>query len=135
MVNDANIQLVQKGYADFLKGDVAGVLAVLDENVEWSIPGELPDSGTHRGKAAVAKFFQTVAEIWTFQVFNPREYVASGDKVVAIGDYAATSNATGKAVAAEWVMVWTIRNGRVVAFREYTDTLALKNAITMRSAA
>jgi uncharacterized protein len=135
MSNDTNIQIVQKGYADFLKGDVPAVLAILDENVEWIIPGDLPDSGTYRGPAAVAKFFQLVAEMWTFQAFNPREYIASGDKVAAIGSYTAISNATGKSVSSDWVMVWTIRNGKVTNFREYTDTQALHDAIQKSTAA
>ena len=55
--------------------------------------------------------------------------------MVAIGDYTATSNATGKQVSSEWVMVWTIRGGKVTHFREYADTHALYNAIQKGAAA
>jgi ketosteroid isomerase-like protein len=63
------------------------------------------------------------------------EFVASGDKVVAVGNYAGISNATGQSLTADWVMVWTFRDGMVTRFQEYTDTLATHYAITSRAAA
>ena len=134
-MSEANIQLAKQGYADFGRGDIPAVLAILDENTEWVIPGDLPDSGTWRGKAAVAKFFQLVGETWDFQAFEPRHYVASDNRVVALGSYTATSRATGKQVSAEWAMVWEFRNGKVARLQEFTDTLALHNAISGRASA
>jgi len=55
--------------------------------------------------------------------------------VVAIGNYKAVARATGKPVAAEWVMVWKMRGGKVIYFREYTDTQALAAAVTGHAAA
>ena len=50
--------------------------------------------------------------------------------MVAIGSYAATARATGKSFSSEWTMVWKFRSSKVTHFREYTDTLALKNAVS-----
>ena len=135
MSSEANIQIVQKAYADFSRGDVLAFLAILDPSVEWVVPGDLPDSGTFRGPAEVLKFFQAVGQTWTFTVFNPVEFVASGDKVVAVGNYAGISNATGQSLTADWVMVWTFRDGMVTRFQQYTDTLATHYASTSSAAA
>ena len=56
-----NTKLVQEAYASFLKGDVAGVLARLDEQVDWQpVIGagkHVPKSGARRGVAQVGEFF------------------------------------------------------------------------------
>src|SRR5690348_16422934 len=112
MSTQPNIAFVQKAYADFLAGDIASILAALTDDIEWTTPGRgVPTSGTRHGKAEVAEFFQKVAETWNFTAFEPREYIASGDMVAAIGSYTAIARATGRNVTSEWVMVWKIRDG------------------------
>jgi ketosteroid isomerase-like protein len=59
---------------------------------------------------------------------QPREFVAQGDKVVAIGHYRATAKATGRTFDSAFVMVFTLREGKVVAFREFTDSAAVNAA-------
>ena len=131
MSTEANIEIAKKAYADFGRGDIASILAVLADDALWITPGEgIPTEGTRHGKAEVTAFFQAVADTWNFTAFEPREFVASGDTVVAIGSYAATARATGKSISSEWTMVWKFRSSKVTHFREYTDTLALKNAVS-----
>jgi ketosteroid isomerase-like protein len=131
-----NIQIAKKGYADFGRGDIAAILESLDENIVWSSPDiGIPPGGTYHGKAGVAQFFQHVSERWEFQAFEPKHFVASGDQVVALGSYTATAKATGRQVTADWAMAWTIRDGKVVRFQEYTDSAALRDALTARAIA
>ncbi|HEY7336475.1 MAG TPA: nuclear transport factor 2 family protein [Bryobacteraceae bacterium] len=136
-MSQQNIEIAKKGYADFQKGDIPSIIAVLDENIEWTTPGDesVDAAGTRRGKAGVQEFFQRVNEIWEFERFEPREYVAQGDTVVAIGHYAVKSRKTGRRTSADWVMVWKIRNGKLVNFKEYTDTLALYRAAAEQAGA
>jgi ketosteroid isomerase-like protein len=136
MSANENIQIAQKTYADFGRGDIAAVLNAVDENVEWVTPdiGQA-SGGTYRGRAEVAKFFQQVGETWEFRAFEPREYIASGDQVAVLGSYFFTSRATGRSASCDWVMVWKMRDGKVVHFQEYTDTAVLRDALTRASAA
>jgi ketosteroid isomerase-like protein len=76
----------------------------------------------------VNAFFRTLAERWEFLVFEPAEYIASGDRVIALGRYEVRSRQTGRMAASHWAMVWTFRNGKAVRFQEYTDTAALEGA-------
>jgi hypothetical protein len=136
MSTEANIQIAQKAYADFSRGDVPAMLAVLDDNVEWSTPDiGIPPGGKYHGKAGVAQFFQQVGETWDFQAFEPRDYIASGDQVAVCGSYAFTSRKTGRKASCDWVMVWTIQAGKVLRFQEYTDSAVLRDALTSASAA
>jgi len=135
-MSQANIEVVKKAYADFGRGDINAILAACAPDVEWTTPGEgVPTAGTRRGPAEVAQFFSAVAGIWDFTSFEPREYIASGDTVVAIGSYACVARPTGKPVGSEWVMVWKFRDGKAVYFREYTDTQAMMKGLTASASA
>jgi uncharacterized protein len=136
MNTETSIAFVKKAYADFLAGDIPAVLSALSDNVEWITPGAgIPTEGTRHGKAEVKDFFETVAATWEFTDFQPRDYIASGDMVTAIGSYTAISRATRRTATSEWVMVWKIQNGKLTWFREFTETLALAEALTARASA
>jgi ketosteroid isomerase-like protein len=135
MSEQANVRLVQEAYAAFNRGDIQAVLNSLSDNVEWIAPGVEPVAGTYRGKDGVAQFFQKVKETVEFSAFEPREYVAQGDRVVALGNYKATAHATGKPYQCDWVMSFTLRDGKVTKFQEFTDTAVIAAALTATSAA
>lgn len=126
-----NTQLVQDAYAAFGRGDVNAILDVMADDVVWQpIIGcgpHVPMAGTRRGKDGVREFFRILAENVTFEQFEPKEFVAQGDKVVALGHYRARTT-PGGTFEGDWVMVFTIANGRVTRFREYTDTAAINAA-------
>lgn len=47
---------------------------------------------------------------------------------MVIGHYAGTAVPTGRTVQSDWVMVYTLKNGKVVQFREYVDSAAVNAA-------
>jgi|HubBroStandDraft_6_1064221.scaffolds.fasta_scaffold456315_2 ketosteroid isomerase-like protein len=129
MSTQENVQLVKDGYAAFSRGDIPGLLALLAEDVEWIIPGAgLPLAGTYRGHDAVANFFQKLAAQWDILDFQPREFVAEGDRVLVVGWERAKVKATSRTAEVDWIMSFTVRNGKIAIFREYVDTKALADA-------
>ena len=62
------------------------------------------------------------------QDFQPREFVADGDRVVVFGWERAKVKATNRTIELDWIMAFTVRNGKVSKFREYTDTKAVADA-------
>jgi ketosteroid isomerase-like protein len=76
----------------------------------------------------VAEFFQQVAASEEFQQFEPREFVAQGEKVVAIGHYRAITKPTGKSFESDFAMVFTMRDGKVAKFQEFTDSAGINAA-------
>ena len=127
-----NTTVVQDAYAAFGRGDIPALLGLMADGIHWQpvigTASHVPFSGERTGKAGVAEFFKRVAETEDFQQFEPREFVAQGDTVVAIGHYRATAKATGRAFDSDFVMVFTLRDGKVVAFREFTDSAAVNAA-------
>ena len=132
MNESSNVQAVKAAYAAFLQGDIDAILAMLDDNVEWQAvkgtEGVAPHAGVRRGPAAVKEFFGQVAATIQFSRFEPKEFIAQGDQVAVVGEYAAKITTTGRSIASDWVMVFTFRNGRVARFREWTDSAQLVRA-------
>jgi uncharacterized protein len=131
MQEPQNTKVVQDAYAAFGRGDVQGILDRLDDTIVWKgvygAGSHVPTAGERRGKAQVGEFFKQVAQNVNFSRFEPKEFIASGDKVVALGHYTATTP-VGKAFDSDFAMVFTLRNGKVTDFQEFTDSAAVNAA-------
>jgi len=120
-----NVQIAKHAFAAIGRGDLQGLLALFAEDIEWTIPGEWPLAGTHRGHAGVADLFQKAFEKIELSLSEPREFVAQGDRVLVAGFSSGKVKATNRTFEDHWVFAFTIRNGKVTNIREYIDTLAL----------
>ncbi len=53
----------------------------------------------------------------------PKQFIADGDTVVALGQYSGTFKATGKRFSAPFAHVWEFSEGKAVRFQQITDTV------------
>ena len=136
-MSESNVEIVRRGYEAFGRGDIAGLLALLDEQVRWVTPGPstLATSGRRTGRQEVGAFFGAVNDLFDIQRFEPSEFVAQGDLVVVLGSETARARSTGVLLELDWVHVFTVRNGMVVAFQEHFDTAAVVAALNAAQAA
>jgi uncharacterized protein len=127
-----NTKVVQEAYAAFGRGDIQSLLGLMTDDIHWQpvigTAKHVPFSGERKGKVSVAEFFRLVAESEDFQQFEPREFVAQGDRVVALGHYRAVTKATGKTFESDFAMVFTLRGGKVATFQEFTDSAGINAA-------
>ena len=132
MGESSNVEVVQQAYAAFGRGDIAALLDTFSNDIDWETPGapRVPYGGHYAGREDVARFFEELGKTAEFERFEPREFVAQGDKVVALGHYAGRGRNTGRPFATDWAMVFTVRNGKIVVFREYFDTANLGAAFS-----
>jgi ketosteroid isomerase-like protein len=123
----ANVEAVQRGYEAFMRGDIAGVLNLLDPQIEWITPGpaDLPTAGTRRGHAGVTEFFQSLNSLTDIRQFNIRELIGRGNTVVALGDSTEVVRATGNPVDTTFVHIFTMKDGKTIRFEERADFSAL----------
>lgn len=135
MSEQANVLVVRDAYAAFQRGDIQAILDSLTENVEWLAPPVEPVGGTYHGRDGVAQFFKNVNDNSEFTSFEPREFIAQGDRVVALGHYAATVRSTGRSYKCDWAMAFTLTGGKISKFQEYTDTAAFVAAQATASSA
>ena len=87
MSEQENTRLVQQVYENFKRGDIKALLNLLSHNIEWQLPEieNVPFAGTRRGQEQMGEFFASLVETQEVQHFQPREFNAQGDKVVALG--------------------------------------------------
>jgi ketosteroid isomerase-like protein len=132
MQEEQNTKVVQAGYAAFGRADIPALLDLLDDSVSWEgtkgASSKIPTAGVKHGKTAVGQFFKDLAENETFHSFEPRKFVAQGDTVVCLGHFDATHNKTQKKVSTDWVMVFTLANGKITKFEEFSDSAAVNAA-------
>jgi ketosteroid isomerase-like protein len=137
MSEQQNVKVVQDAYASFGRGDIQAILDSLDEKVEWRMPGEgmIPQAGAYSGRAGVTRFFQILDQTTEFSAFEPREFIAQADRVIALGWYKGKAKATGRSFESPWAMSFTIRDGKILKFEEYTDTGAIAPAFAASASA
>ena len=124
MDEQANVRVVEGMFSALRRGDIPGVLDRLSDEIEWRIagPSELPYAGIHRGRDEVARFFRTFGQAAEFEEFEPREYLAKGDKVVVLGHERQRVKSSGQVVETDWAMVFALRDGRITRFRNFVDS-------------
>lgn len=127
----ANAKAVQDIYAAFGRGDLPAMLSLLAEDVRWSFPLSqvIPWSGERRGRDGVTQFFTALLQHVDFELFEPRSFVAQGERVLVTGAERMRVKTTGLTCEVEWVHAFTLSNGRVTEFREYTDTATIEAAM------
>jgi uncharacterized protein len=128
MSTEENARIVKDGYAAFGRRDVPGLLVLLAEDVEWHNPGDYPLAGTYRGRNEVANLLQKIAQDLEILSLEPREFVAQGSRVLVTGWERATVKATNQMYETDWIHAFTVRDGKIVEFREYADTQAIAAA-------
>lgn len=134
MAENPNIELVQRCYAAFNRGDIEGLINLCSEDVSWGIDSvsTAPWNGVRRGKEGVREFFQKVNEGMEFRSFKVHDLAATGSYVYALVDLEWVAKTTG--VQSRWteVHVMQARDGKITSFRAYFDTLAEQQALERR---
>jgi len=126
---EENVQVVKDFFAAIGSGDKQALLALVAEDIEWIIPGEgWPLAGTHRGHAGLAATLRKATEEVEMTYPKPPEFVAQGDRVLAIGVATGKIKATNKTFRDDWVFDITVPKGKLTKIREYIDTQALDRA-------
>jgi uncharacterized protein len=124
MSEQDNVEVVRRAYENFKTGDIGALLEQMSEDVEWRLP-EIEGAsfaGARRGRGQVSEFFTSLADSQDSLSFEPREFVAQGDKVVALGSYVWRVKSNGREYGGDWAHAFTIRDGRIEGFHEYMDS-------------
>ncbi|MFM0674335.1 nuclear transport factor 2 family protein [Paraburkholderia sediminicola] len=126
---EENVQVVKDFFAAMGSYNKQDLLALVAEDVEWIVPGEdWPLAGTHCGHAGLAAVLRKASEEVEMTYPEPPEFVAQGDRVLAIGIATGKIKATNKPFKDDWVFDITVRDGKVTNIREYIDTQAMARA-------
>jgi uncharacterized protein (TIGR02246 family) len=106
-------------------GDAGAIREAFAEDAVWRLDGELPISGTWRGRDAIMNEFLATA----MSYYEPGSVDLEITRIVAEAEHAVmewTSRARttrGEAYENHCIGVFTVRDGRIVRVHEYMDTL------------
>lgn len=125
------IDVVKAFYAAAESGRIGELPDLLAPDVRWTEMESSIYGGTYRGpEAVVTGVFARLGTEWRDYAFHLERLHDAGDSVVASGHYTGTYIKTGKAMRCRSLHVWDVRNGKIVGFEQFCDTLVMSRAIS-----
>ncbi|MCU1285989.1 MAG: hypothetical protein JWO13_2339 [Acidobacteriales bacterium] len=118
---------LEKLYASLGKRDYESVMSHLANDIVWIVADNSPlaDRSPYHGIAAVRSgiFERLTAGFDKLVVAVDEIFECEGGRVVVLGYYHGRFRGKAEDFKAQVAHVWTIREGRVVKFQQYLDTL------------
>ena len=96
-MGEQSVEVVRAAYDALGRGDMAGVLGAMADDIKWYQAEGGPYGGLYHGGEAVAQnvFGPLMQDIPNFAL-APEEFIASGDTVAVVVRYTGTGKDTGK---------------------------------------
>jgi uncharacterized protein len=131
--NPENVALIDALYKAFAVGDISKVLAGLDEKIVWNEAegNKYADGNPYIGPQAVLNgvFARIGAEYEYFKLADIQLHEMANNKVLATLRYQAKLKKNGATYDAQVAHLWTLKDGKAVAFQQYLDTKKVNDAI------
>ena len=123
-----NADIIRGVYDAFGKGDVPAVLGVFDAQISWTEAEGFMYGGTYNGPNAVLEnVFMKLGTEWEGFAALPTKIVDGGDgNVISTGTYSGKYLSTGKNTTVPFAHEWELRDGKIVLFRQHTDTAVIE---------
>jgi steroid delta-isomerase-like uncharacterized protein len=121
-------ETVREFYANVGSGDLEQLVAMFEPGATFSAP-----SGEHTAPDGVRMTLQVFRAAFPGFTIDVQRAIESGDEVAVEGVWRGTNNgpmmtpdggsmpATGKTVTLPFASIWTFRDGKIAAQREYWD--------------
>jgi cytochrome c553 len=125
-------EVVKDLYAAFGRGDLQHIEDLLSPDVVWTFHGPehlIPYAGVYKGKDGVRQFFAAIADTIEVREIGQRRFVQQGDTVAVVGWERSMAHETGGEFFANWLHLFTIRDGHIAGFEEFTDSAAIVGAL------
>lgn len=130
--NSANMITINNLYNSFSKGDVPSVLGAMDANIIWNEAegNKYADGNPYIGPDAVLNgvFGRVLAEHEYFNLDDIVLHEMYEDKVLATLRYKA-KNKNGNEYDAQVAHLWTLKDGKIIAFQQFVDTKKLNDSL------
>lgn len=128
-----NKSIVDGLYKSFAAGDVPAVLGAMDANIVWNeAEGNFyADGNPYIGQDAVLNgvFARVLEDHEYLNLTNIELHEMNDNKVLATLRYDGKVKQTGKTFNAQASHLWTLKDGKIVAFQQYVDTKKLADSM------
>jgi ketosteroid isomerase-like protein len=123
-------QLVMQAYQAYADKNIKAILNLCHDDIDWvsSESDYIPFAGHFYGKDEVAQFFSKLEQSQDNLLFEPRNFIAEGDKVAVSGVSRWRVKATGQTYDNPWVHIFTVRDGKITRLEQHNHTAAAEAA-------
>lgn len=133
LVSDPNnVNVIDGLYKAFAIGDIPAALGAMDAKIVWNEAesNSLADGNPYIGPDAILNgvFARLGANNEYFKLEGIQLHNMDNNQVLATLRYDAKNKATGKAYNAQVAHLWTLKDGKIIAFQQYVDTKKLAEA-------
>ena len=129
-----NVSVIDNLYKAFAVGDIPAVLGGMDAAIVWNEAegNAYADGNPYVGPDAVLNgvFARVVGDHEYFTLNDIKLHEMSNNQVLATLRYDAKNKATGKSYNAQVAHLWTLKDGKVIAFQQYVDTKKLNDSLS-----
>ena len=126
-----NLEIIKSTYEGKTSEENGRNLArYVAEDITWTEAKGFPYAGTYVGLENVTQnVFSRLGSEWIDYKFTPEDYIASENKVVGYGTYTGTYKITGKYFEARVAHIWKLKDGKIINFEQFVDSLPVNNAM------
>jgi ketosteroid isomerase-like protein len=137
----ANVEFVEGLFAGVAAADKQALLAALpglieqacDSEIEWVEDPRRADSRTYRGHDGVRASWEQWIDGFDEYGFEIEQIRDWGDDVLVVGHERARGRASGATVSSRTYAVLTMREGKLLRYREFADEPSARKAAGMRA--
>jgi ketosteroid isomerase-like protein len=123
-MSQENVEIVRRAYEAFNRRDIAALSTLVDPEIDFRSTVE-----SHRGMEGVADFVRSADETLDGFTAVPTEIIDAGKQVVVVVHERGRGKGSGIEVDHRFAHVWTIRDGRAVAFHAFTKRTEALEAV------
>lgn len=126
-----NLEIVKHMFEMVERGNIPGALEMLAQEVYWQSPvtrtgsKELSWYKPRHNRREVAEYFKELGEKVKPDKFEFLNFTVQGDHVVIEGKNRGTVIATGNVYEHDWMMIFELRNKKIIRHLHYYDTADL----------
>jgi ketosteroid isomerase-like protein len=112
-VSDEDVAVVRAGFEALSEQGVEGLIPLIHPEFEVTTPPDLAaEPDTYRGPDGVRRYFASFYDAMDEIRFEPRDFLAAGGRVIVPVALTARGRTTGLEARQEFVMAWTLRDGK-----------------------
>jgi uncharacterized protein len=139
-MSQANVELIRRLYRMGEAMNLDDLLAALpelipefaDPEIEWIESPNRIDRRTYRGHEGVRRAMEHWLEQFDEYSYEPQQIVDCGDDVLVIAREEGRGGTSGATVTGESYQLFTVRDGKVVRFRGFSDRTSALEAAGVR---
>ena len=116
-----NVETVRRAHEALNTGDVETLVALCDANFRLDMSDRVFNPAVYEGHERIRRFYSEVRDVWESYIWQPEELIEAGPAVVALLRSTGRGRGSGVEVESETAMVWSLREGRLIALRFYRN--------------